>query len=100
MTVNIATDSIADLPSHVIQELGIILVPPHTHFGAEIHRGYGTIEYRVRVIECATVLGEAEMLTEQLGSKFPKVPIYRSRVTPVIQYPYQSLSSCSHCVRG
>jgi len=35
-------------------------------------------------IEYAAALDEAEMLAEQLGSKFPKEHIYRSRASPVI----------------
>jgi DegV family protein with EDD domain len=35
-------------------------------------------------VEHATTPGEAEMLIEQLGAKFPKERIYRSRVSPVV----------------
>jgi len=35
-------------------------------------------------VEYAAALDEAEMLIERLGSKFPKVRIYRSRTSPVI----------------
>lgn len=35
-------------------------------------------------VEYATALGEAEMLVERLGSRFPKERIYRSRASPVI----------------
>jgi DegV family protein with EDD domain len=35
-------------------------------------------------VEYATTPGEAEMLIDQLGAKFPKERIYRSKVSPVI----------------
>jgi DegV family protein with EDD domain len=35
-------------------------------------------------VEDATTPGEADELTKQLGSKFPKVPIYRAKVGPVV----------------
>ena len=35
-------------------------------------------------VECALALDEADMLVEQLSSKFPKERIYRSRPSPVI----------------
>jgi len=38
MTVKIVTDSIADLPSQVVQELGITVVPLHIRFGTEVYR--------------------------------------------------------------
>jgi len=38
MTVKIVTDSIADLPSQVTQELGITVVPLHVRFGTEVYR--------------------------------------------------------------
>ncbi len=38
MTVKIVTDSIADLPSKVTQELGITVVPLHVRFGTEVYR--------------------------------------------------------------
>jgi DegV family protein with EDD domain len=38
MTVKIVTDSIADLPSQVTQELGITVVPLHVRFGSEVYR--------------------------------------------------------------
>ncbi len=38
MTVKIVTDSIADLPSQVAQELGITVVPLHVRFGTEVYR--------------------------------------------------------------
>ena len=38
MTVKIVTDSIADLPSQVTQELGIAVVPLHVRFGSEVYR--------------------------------------------------------------
>lgn len=38
MAVQIITDSIADLPSHVVQELGIEVVPLIIHFGSKAYR--------------------------------------------------------------
>jgi DegV family protein with EDD domain len=35
-------------------------------------------------VEDATTPGEADELAKQLGSKFPKVPIYRAKVGPVV----------------
>lgn len=38
MTVKIVTDSVADMPSQVAQELGITVVPLNVSFGNEVHR--------------------------------------------------------------
>lgn len=38
MTVKIVTDSVADLPSQVVQELGITVVPLHIRFGTDVYR--------------------------------------------------------------
>jgi DegV family protein with EDD domain len=38
MTVKIVTDSIADLPPQVAQELGITVVPLHVRFGTQVYR--------------------------------------------------------------
>jgi len=38
MTVKIVTDSVADLPSQVVKELGITVVPLHVRFGADVYR--------------------------------------------------------------
>jgi len=38
MTVKIVTDSIADLPSQVVNELGITVVPLNVRFGTEVYR--------------------------------------------------------------
>ena len=38
MTVKIVTDSVADLPPHAAQELGITVVPLHVRFGTEVYR--------------------------------------------------------------
>jgi len=38
MTVKIVTDSVADLPPHVAEELGITVVPLHVRFGTEVYR--------------------------------------------------------------
>ena len=38
MTVKVVTDSIADLPSRVTQELGITVIPLHVRFGTEVYR--------------------------------------------------------------
>ena len=38
MTVKIVTDSVADLPSQVVSELGITIVPLHVRFGTEVYR--------------------------------------------------------------
>ncbi len=38
MTVKIVTDSVADLPSQVVQELGITVVPLNVRFGTEVYR--------------------------------------------------------------
>jgi len=38
MTVRIVTDSVADLPSQVVQELGISVVPLNVRFGTEVYR--------------------------------------------------------------
>jgi fatty acid-binding protein DegV len=37
--VAIVTDSIADLPSSVAEELGIIVVPLIVRFGTDVYRG-------------------------------------------------------------
>ncbi len=38
MTVKIITDSVADLPSQVVNELGITVVPLNVRFGTEVYR--------------------------------------------------------------
>jgi len=38
VTVKIVTDSVADLPSQVIEELGITIVPLNVRFGTEVYR--------------------------------------------------------------
>ena len=38
MTVRVVTDSVADLPPQVVEELGIAVVPLHVRFGDEIYR--------------------------------------------------------------
>ena len=38
MTVKIVTDSVADLPSEVVEELGIAVVPLNVRFGTEVYR--------------------------------------------------------------
>ena len=38
MTVKIVTDSVADLPSQVVNELGITVVPLNVRFGTEVYR--------------------------------------------------------------
>jgi len=38
MTVKIVTDSVADLPSQVVSELGITVVPLNVRFGEEVYR--------------------------------------------------------------
>lgn len=38
MTVKVITDSGADLPTHVVRELGITVIPHNIHFGAEVYR--------------------------------------------------------------
>jgi DegV family protein with EDD domain len=38
VTVKIVTDSVADLPSDVVTELGITVVPLHVRFGTEVYR--------------------------------------------------------------
>ena len=38
MTVKIVTDSVADLPSRVVNELGITVVPINVRFGTEVYR--------------------------------------------------------------
>ena len=38
MTVKIVTDSVADLPSQVVTELGITVVPLNVRFGTEVYR--------------------------------------------------------------
>ena len=38
MTVRIVTDSVADLPSEVAQELGITVIPLNVRFGTEVYR--------------------------------------------------------------
>ena len=38
MTVKIVTDSVADLPSQVVEELGITVVPLNVRFGEEVYR--------------------------------------------------------------
>ena len=38
MPVKIVTDSVADLPPQVVQELGITVVPLHVRFGEEVYR--------------------------------------------------------------
>ncbi len=38
MTVGIVTDSVADLPSQVAEELGITVVPLNVRFGTEVYR--------------------------------------------------------------
>ncbi len=38
MTVRVVTDSVADLPAQVVQELGITVIPVNICFGAEVYR--------------------------------------------------------------
>jgi DegV family protein with EDD domain len=38
MTVKIVTDSVADLPPQIVEELGITVVPLNVRFGAEVYR--------------------------------------------------------------
>ncbi len=38
MTVKIVTDSVADLPPEVVEELGITVVPLHVRFGEKVYR--------------------------------------------------------------
>ncbi len=38
MTVKVVTDSVADLPPQVVQELGITVIPLYVRFGAEVYR--------------------------------------------------------------
>jgi len=38
MTVKVVTDSVADLPPQVVEELGIAVVPLHVRFGDEVYR--------------------------------------------------------------
>ena len=38
MAVKIVTDSVADLPAQVVNELGITIVPLHVRFGTEVYR--------------------------------------------------------------
>ncbi len=38
MPVKVVTDSVADLPPQVVQELGITVVPLHVRFGEEVYR--------------------------------------------------------------
>jgi len=38
MTVRIVTDSVSDLPSEVVKELGITIIPLTVRFGAEVYR--------------------------------------------------------------
>ncbi len=38
MTVKIVTDSVADLPSQVVSELGITVIPLNVRFGTEVYR--------------------------------------------------------------
>ncbi|MBA7569778.1 hypothetical protein ES708_11519 [subsurface metagenome] len=38
MTVKIVTDSTADLPSQLVQQLGISVVPVYLRFGDEVYR--------------------------------------------------------------
>ena len=43
MTVRVVTDSTSDLPPDVVQELGIVVVPLHIHFGEETYEDGVTI---------------------------------------------------------
>ncbi|MBA7469121.1 Protein DegV [subsurface metagenome] len=38
MTAKVVTDSVADLPAQVVNELGITIVPLHVRFGTEVYR--------------------------------------------------------------
>jgi DegV family protein with EDD domain len=38
MTVKVITDSLCDLPSHIVQELNITVIPIHVCFGTEVYR--------------------------------------------------------------
>ena len=38
MTVKIVTDSVADLPSEIVKELGITIIPLNVRFGEEVYR--------------------------------------------------------------
>ena len=41
MTVKIVTDSTADLPTELAQELGITVVPVYVRFGDKVYRRWG-----------------------------------------------------------
>jgi len=38
VTVKIVTDSVADLPPQVVEELAITVIPLHVRFGTEVYR--------------------------------------------------------------
>ncbi len=38
MSVRIVTDSVSDLPSEVVEELGITVIPLNVRFGTEVYR--------------------------------------------------------------
>ena len=38
MPVKIVTDSVADLPSRMVEELGITIIPTNVHFGERVYR--------------------------------------------------------------
>jgi DegV family protein with EDD domain len=55
MTVKIVTDSIADLPFQVAQELGITVVPLHVRFGTDVYRDGVNLtaeQFYERLTEC------------------------------------------------
>ena len=96
--VRIVTDSVADLPSEVAQELGITVIPLNVRFGTEVYRDGIDLtaeQFYDRLVHDKTLpvtsvpspgsFAEAyDKLAERLSSKFPKERIHRSKASPVI----------------
>lgn len=58
MTVRIVTDSVSDLPTQVVQELGISVVPLNVTFGRETYRDgidMTTEQFYQRLVKCETL---------------------------------------------
>ena len=83
--VIIVTDSVADLPSEIAQELGITVTRSRAkaadwlfRFAAKFHK------VKALAVEHGSNVAEAKALAKRMASVFPHVPLYLSNVSPVI----------------
>lgn len=58
MAVKIITDSVADIPSSIVEELGITVIPIHVCFGQEVYRDgvdLSTEEFYIKLANCSVM---------------------------------------------